>query len=61
MAPRPDLNLCLCVAILLFPVQVVDVDGWSVLLIEYGICALVIPARRHVVAIIEIDGMVGFP
>lgn len=39
----------------LFPVEVVDVDVWPVLPIEYGICTLVIPARRHVVAIIEID------
>ena len=44
--------------LLLFPVQVVDVDRGPVLPIEYGICALVIPSRRHVVAIIEIDGTV---
>ena len=44
--------------LLLFPVQVVDVDRGPVLPIEHGICALVIPASRHVVAIIEIDGTV---
>ena len=46
---------------ILFPVQVVDVDRWAVLSVEHGICALVIPSRRHVVAIIEVDGTVGFP
>ena len=43
---------------LLFPVQVVDVDGWAVLSVEHGICALIIPACGHIVAIIEIDGTV---